>query len=68
MTPELQAAAERWQCQGADLNMLRAFAHVPEMLSRFLDFYGPLVNRGRVSVRMKELARMRIAQLNDCHY
>jgi alkylhydroperoxidase family enzyme len=68
MTPELRAAAERWRRQGGDVNMLRAFAQAPELVTRFLAFYGPLINHGRVPVRVKELARMRIASLNECHY
>jgi hypothetical protein len=35
---------------------------------KFLDFYAPLVNHGRVPLRVKELARLRVARLNDCHY
>jgi hypothetical protein len=48
--------------------MHRVFGQMPDFFARFLDFYGPLVNRGRVPLRVKELARLRIANLNDCRY
>jgi len=41
---------------------------VREAALKFLEFYGPLVNHGRVPLRVKELARIRVASLNDCHY
>jgi alkylhydroperoxidase family enzyme len=68
MDPALRAAAERWRHLGGDINMFRAFAHMPDLFRRFLEFYGPIVNHGRVLVRVKELARIRIANLNQCHY
>jgi alkylhydroperoxidase family enzyme len=64
----LRARADRWIELGGDPNMLRAFAHMPDHFSRFLDFYGPLVNRGRVPLRVKEMARLRVASLNECRY
>jgi len=68
LDPALREAAERWQAQGGDVNMHRVFGQMPDFFKRFLEFYGPLVNKGRVPVRVKELARIRIANLNECHY
>ena len=41
---------------------------VPETLARFVAFYSPLVRKGKVEHRTKELARLRLAQLNECQY
>jgi hypothetical protein len=38
-----------------------------DFFMRFLDFHEPLVNHGRAPLRVKELARLRVARLNDCH-
>lgn len=68
LDPALREAAERWRAQGGDVNMYRVFGQMPAFFKSFLEFYGPLVNKGRVPVRVKELARIRIANLNECHY
>jgi hypothetical protein len=68
LDPALREAALKWQAVGGDANMYRVFGQMPDFFATFLDFYGPLVNHGRVPVRVKELARIRIANLNDCHY
>jgi hypothetical protein len=34
---------------------------------KFLDFNAPPVNHGRAPLRVKELARLRVARLNGCH-
>jgi hypothetical protein len=48
--------------------MHRVFGQMPEFFQKFVEFYGPLVNHGKVPLRVKELARIRVANLNDCHY
>lgn len=68
LDPALREAAGRWRAQGGDANMHRVFGQMPDFFEKFLEFYGPLVNKGRVPVRVKELARIRIANLNECHY
>jgi hypothetical protein len=68
LAPDLREAAEKWQGLGGDPNMYRVFGQMPDFFLKFLEFYGPLVNHGRVPVRVKELARIRIANLNECHY
>jgi alkylhydroperoxidase family enzyme len=42
-------------------------AHYPELFKRFNDFYAFLLG-GSVESEIKELARLRLARLNDCHY
>lgn len=68
LAPDLREAAEKWRVLGGDPNMYRVFGQMPDFFLKFLEFYGPLVNHGRVPVRVKELARIRIANLNECHY
>ncbi|MGH7322541.1 MAG: hypothetical protein ACRELA_23355 [Candidatus Rokuibacteriota bacterium] len=68
LEPGLRLAAERWRAQGGDVNMYRVFGQMPGVFKKFLEYYGPLVNHGRVPVRVKELARIRIANLNACRY
>jgi len=40
---------------------------VPELFERFFAFFGPTHQGGVVPSRIKELARLKIAQLNDCN-
>ncbi|HEV8441414.1 MAG TPA: hypothetical protein VGT40_25270 [Methylomirabilota bacterium] len=68
LDPRLREAALKWQGQGGNVNMHRVFGQMPDFFLKFVEFYGPLVNRGRVPLRVKELARIRIANLNECHY
>lgn len=48
---------------------VNVFAHAPETFRKFIDFYFPLVTetRGTVDMKLTELARLRVAQRNDCH-
>lgn len=65
---DLQEMVRRWQALGGDINFIRTFAHSPGVLKRFIAFYSPLVRKGRVPHRIKELVRIRLANFNDCHY
>jgi alkylhydroperoxidase family enzyme len=65
---DLRVMADKWAELGGDPNFIRAFAHAPDFLKRFVAFYSPLVRKGRVPHRIKELVRIRLAHLNDCHY
>ena len=68
LSPELSIMLEKWQSEGGDPNFILTFARLPETLARFVAFYSPLVRKGLVEHRTKELARLRLAQLNECHY
>jgi alkylhydroperoxidase family enzyme len=68
LDPRVREAAEKWHAFGGNVNMHRVFGQMPDFFMKFLDFYAPLVNHGRVPLRVKELARLRVARLNDCHY
>ncbi len=60
--PELQATMERL---GGD-EALGVYAHCPDALKTFLRLVGPLKYGGRLPFALKELVRLRIAELNDC--
>ncbi len=68
LDPDLKVMVAKWQAEGGDPNFLRVFGRLPEFLRRFVRFYSPLVRRGLVEHRTKELVRLRLAQLNQCHY
>lgn len=68
LDPELRAMLAKWQAEGGDPNIYRMFGRLPETLKRFFHFYAPLVRRGLVEHRTKELVRLRLARLNQCHY
>lgn len=65
---ELREMMAKWQAEGGDPNFIRTFGRLPETLKRFVRFYSPLVRKGLVEHRTKELVRLRLAQLNQCHY
>lgn len=48
---------------------VRVLAHAPETFKAFIAYYFPLVTetRGRVDMRLTELARLKVAEHNDCH-
>ncbi len=68
LDPELRTMLARWRADGGDPNFVRAFGRLPETLKHFVAFYSPLVRKGVVEHRTKELARLRLAQRNRCHY
>ncbi len=65
---EVKEMVARWQAEGGDPNFIRTFARLPEAFKRFVAFYSPLVRKGLIEHRTKELVRLRLAQLNRCHY
>lgn len=68
LDPELREGLAKWEAEGGDPNFYRLFGRLPERLKHFIHFYSPLVRRGLVEHRTKELVRLRLAQLNQCHY
>ncbi len=47
--------------------MFGVFGHQPELFKAFLDFYLDGKFRGVLPFELKELVRLRIAELNQCH-
>jgi len=68
LDPELQAMLVKWEADEGDPNFVRTFGRLPEALKPFVRFYSPLVRKGLIEHRTKELVRLRLARLNDCHY
>jgi len=65
---ELREMVAKWEVEGGDPNFIRTFGRLPETFKRFVRFYSPLVRKGLVEHRTKELVRLRLAQLNECQY
>ena len=63
-TREIVETYDQWV---GDTVFARVMAHTPEILKRFNDLYGVMLG-GSVESEIKELARLRLARHNDCHY
>ena len=46
--------------------LVRLFGQAPDIFRRWNEWYGPIRADGAVSSRVKEICRLRLAQLNDC--
>jgi alkylhydroperoxidase family enzyme len=46
----------------------RIFAHNSEVFERWNQWYGPIIRDGAVPARLKEIVRLRVAQLNACDF
>lgn len=46
----------------------RVFGHNACLLQAWNEWYRPLIRDGAVSARLKELVRLRVAQLNACEF
>ncbi len=64
LTPELAEMVDK----GVDERWVRQLGHAPELLVGWTRFYWPALLHGRIEPRTKEVARLRIAALNGCHY
>ena len=58
-------------CQGsrgpqAEPRIFQAAGNLPEAYEAFWAFYGPLKLEGLLEARLKELVRLKIAELNEC--
>jgi uncharacterized peroxidase-related enzyme len=49
-------------------NIFATMAHRPNVLKKFLPFYGAVMNEGTVEARYKELAYLKTSLLNGCEY
>jgi hypothetical protein len=64
LDPELQSRVDR----GADPVETFQLGHAPDLYKKFLPYYNQMHFKGKVELRTKEVARLRIAELNQCHY
>jgi alkylhydroperoxidase family enzyme len=66
MPAELRGQAEAIDSKGGDSTVLRVLSHRPEMIENYFKFYYPAHNGGVVDPALKEMVRLRIAELNQC--
>jgi uncharacterized peroxidase-related enzyme len=69
LPPDLRHMVQRWaELEDGDPNFIRTLANSPDMLRRFVPFYSPMVRKGVIEHRTKELVRINIAFHNQCKY
>jgi hypothetical protein len=67
LTPELAKYAELAAVGGPEQAlMFQVLGHCPEMVESYLRFYFRWHTGGAVDPVLKELVRLKVAQLNDC--
>ena len=66
---DLQEVMHEYDQELGGSGFVRVLAHSPELFKAFIYYYFPLVTetRGRVDMRLTELARLKVAEHNDCH-
>jgi hypothetical protein len=65
---EMQQLADTYKAKGGSWDHIRALAHRPEMYAAYYKFLYPLHTGGVIEVSLKELARHKIAELNQCGF
>jgi hypothetical protein len=65
LTPEFAKYVERAEASG-QATMFQVLGHCPEMFEAYFRFYFPWHIGGSVDSVLKELVRLKIAQLNNC--
>ena len=65
--PDIQETLKMYQDWVGDTVFGQVMAHCPDMFVKFNEFYGSML-AGSVESEIKELSRLRLARLNDCHY
>lgn len=65
---ELQAIMREYDAELGGSEFVRVFAHAPEVFKSFIRFYFPLITetRGRIDMRLTELVRLKVAEINGC--
>lgn len=66
LPPDLRDQARDADQNGANSTVLRVMGHRPDMLEAYFKFYYPLHSGGVVPPELKEMVRLRIAELNQC--
>ena len=63
---DFRRQAEAADAKGIDSTVLRVLGHRSDMLEAYFKFYYPLHNGGLLDPALKEMVRLRIAELNQC--
>jgi hypothetical protein len=67
LTPEFTKYVEHAEVGGPEqATLFQVLGHCPEMFQVYFHFYFPWHTRGSVDPVLKELIRIKMAQLNDC--
>ena len=68
LDPELSAILDVFIKGAPEFNPLvfQTMGHNPEVSKALYKFYIPIRTESRLDVKLKELVRLKIAQLNDC--
>ena len=66
--PEQQAYDALQKATGRVLNFFKLMAHLPGSLPRFLGWYHTTREGGPLELGLRQLAYVRVAQLNRCEY
>ena len=66
---ELQGVMREYDQELGGSEFVQVFAHAPDTFKSFINFYFPLVtnDRGNVDIKLTELARLKVAERNDCN-
>ena len=66
---ELREMMRAYDTELGGSGFVRVLAHSPDTFKAFINYYFPLVSetRGQVDMRLTELARLKVAEHNDCH-
>ena len=60
--------AKEWREVGSDSSLLRMLSYRSDLIPPFFDYYQNLRADGLISAKLKELVRLRLAELNSCNY
>jgi alkylhydroperoxidase family enzyme len=66
--PEQRAYDVLHKTTGRVLNFFKLMAHLPGSLPRFLEWYRTTREGGPLDLGVRQLAYVRVAQLNRCEY
>ena len=66
LTPGLRKIADEAAAHKLNPRIFQAAGNLPEVYEAFWAFYGPLKLGGLLPARLKELVRLKIAELNEC--
>jgi hypothetical protein len=66
---ELQAVMREYDDELGGSEFVQVFAHAPDVFKAFIRFYFPLITetRGTIDMKLTELVRLKVAELNGCH-
>ena len=66
--PDLRKIMHQYDEELGGSEFVQVFAHAPDLYKRFVEFYFGLVlnSRGAVTMKITELARLKVAEKNDC--